>query len=201
MKRELTVKKYKPSADCVRINELARSALGGAADAKRRINLAADDAMKCGELLCSEKSKVTKEMGRGFWASYFEINHGKVFTIRTAQRWMALHEVSRIESDNVVSRKRSKLETSETGNRLRAEMVALEIFPKKVNAAVEGEGPQPVRNSSFLVIGNRFKAWHANWKKVNGDTQPTEAQLEILRKDVAGLLEFLQVYPSERTQQ
>ncbi len=191
MKRELTLKTYKPGPECARINELAKNAMGGAELAKRQIYTAGEEARRCGQLLIEEKSKITKEMGRGYWQGYFDSNHGKIFTIRTAQRWMSLAETPQLENDNVVSDRR---------NELRGVMTSLEIFPKKANLAVEGDKPVK-RTSSFLVIGNRFKAWHANWRKINGEARPSEAQLQNFRLDVRPLLEFLEVYPSERTQQ
>jgi len=193
MSREIVQKSYKPTPECVRINELAKSAMGGAELAKKQIYLAGEEALKCGQMLLLEKSKITKEMGRGYWQSYFEINHGKVFTLRTAQRWMSLAQTPAIENDTP----RANVVSEEEPNRLRGVMVSLEIFPKKTNIPVEGEAPQPVRNSSFLVICNRFKAWHANWRKINGEARPSEAQLKNFRLDVRPLLEFLEVGPKE----
>ncbi len=188
MKRELTVKTYRPSAECVRINELARSALNGASAAKKQIYVAGAEARRCGVLLLAEKSKITKEMGRGYWASYFEINHGKIFNIRTAQRWMAMiNEISEIGNDTSAQ---SVVLEPKKANELRGTMVALEIFPKKTSEKIKDD-KQASRNSSFIVIGNRFKAWHANWKKVNGDIPPNEEQLKTFREDVGAMLNFL----------
>ena len=194
----ITQKTYEPTEQTKRIIELAQEALDGANHAKQRINASVEAACRCGALLNAEQKKVSKELGRGYWLSYFEIHFAKIVPYGTARRWMGLAITNKVRaevsmqssaSDSKSSQEMAKFPTEPTENIIRRGMLALDMFPKKTHGAIEGDRPTPQFNSHLAII-NRFKLWLADFTKANHSRAMTGEQKAQLRKDFRELIEF-----------
>ena len=185
------VKKYEPTEQTKRIIELAQEAQGGATEARKRIKLSIDAAVKCGQLLIEERKQVIKEIGRGYWLSYYEINFAKVLPLRTAQYWMKLQcAIAYSRSSEPGNNGNGDLpESMPEDNITRLGMLALELFPKKTELITHGNVPAPKLTSHLAIIA-RLEEWILALHKRSNYEPMTTAQRDQLRADFHKVIEF-----------
>ncbi len=186
--------KIEPREETKRILELAEEALGGAIEARKRIKLSIDAAKKCGRLLNQEKKFVTRELGRGYWLSYYEINFGKVLPLRTAQHWMRLeYAIAYSPTDELRdSSGPEKTENMSEANILRLGMLALDLFPKKTPLLIEGNAPAPKLSASYLAHLSWLEDWISEFNEQSLVTPPTAARIAQLKADFRKVIQFCQ---------
>lgn len=191
-------KTYQPTAQAKRIIELTQEIQDGTQQAKRQIHTQVENACKCGALLNAEQKIVTKEMGRGYWMSYFEATFSRHVPYSTARRWMGLAIVNKTKPEVLTESKNQDGEAkelqnfdpySQRENTIRRGMLALDMFPKKTHAPLEADRPTPQLQSHLAII-NRFKAWRADLAKANNYRQLTGEQRTQLRQDFREVIEF-----------
>lgn len=185
------IKKYEPTENTKRILALGGELSDLVKTTKDNQHLCVDLAVKIGALLVIERNKVTKEMGRGYWGSYYDLTFGKVIPDRTGRRYMQLSAASGRNAktelpDNYESSFRTELPT---GNMLRSGILALDMLPKKEAPKIEGDRPAP-RTTSHLALVTRFKAWHVWWRRQNDHKRATHEQVTQLKEDFRDLIAF-----------
>ncbi len=194
----ITQKTYEPTEQTKRIIELAQEAHDGALQAKRQIHTSVEIACKCGALLNAEQKKVSKELGRGYWLSYFEATFSKHVAYSTARRWMGLAITNKVKAEVLTENKNrdagaKELQNfdphSEHENIIRRGMLALDMFPKKTHIVIEADRPTPQLHSHLAII-NRFKSWRADFAKANNHKPMTGEQRTQLRQDFREVIEF-----------
>lgn len=189
----IVIKKFEPTEQTKRIIQLAEEAQEGVEITRLNMRTNIEIAMKCGALLIKEQNHVTKQMGRGFWSSYFEINFSKILPLRSAQRWMGLARAHGAGARSLSSKTSAGVLPGSSGgdDSLRSGILALGIFPVKTPAEVAGNRTTPTFTSHLAVV-NRFKKWHAAMRKRRDYEPMTQTQREQLRKDFREVHEFCQ---------
>lgn len=185
------IKTYEPTENTTRILSLGVE-LNGLIDAtKSNQHRCVELATKVGALLMAEQAKVTKEMGRGYWVSYFEITFSKVISIASFYRYKKLAIICSAKNgnDELAEDYKSDIRQNDTPNLLRNGLFALEMLPKKEAPALAGDKPAP-RPTSHLSLITKFKVWHIWWRKQNDYKPPTPEQATQLREDFREMIEF-----------
>ena len=185
------IKAYEPTENTNRIIALGMELTELVGHTKENHHHCVELAVRIGSLLINERNKVTKEMGRGYWSSYYEITFGKVIPDRTARRYMQLAAASgRNAKAELAEDYKSDFRTSEqNGNMLRSGILALDMLPKKELPKIESDKPAP-RINSHLALITRFKAWHVWFRRQNDHKAATPEQVAQLREDFRELIAF-----------
>ncbi len=184
------IKKYEPTENTARILELGSELAGLVSTTKDNQHRCVELAVKIGALLSAERKKVTKEMGRGYWTSYYEITFGKTIPQSTGYRYMKLYFLSgKNGKAELADDYKSDFRQEEPNNVLRNGILALDMLPKKEAPKLEGDRPAP-RTSSHLALITRFKAWHVWYRRQNDHKAATPEQVQQLREDFRELIAF-----------
>lgn len=184
------IKKYEPTENTKRIVELGGELSGLLASTKDNQHRCVELAVKIGSLLVSERKKVTKEMGRGYWTSYYEITFDKVIPQTTGYRYMKLFFSSGKNGKSELAEDyKSDFRQEEPNNVLRNGILALEMLPKKEAPKLEADRAAP-RTSSHLALITRFKAWHVWFRRQNDHKPATPDQVKQLLEDFRELVAF-----------
>lgn len=177
------IKKYEPTENTARILELGGELSNLLSSTKDNQHRCVDLAVKIGCLLSAERKKVTKEMGRGYWTSYYDITFGKVIPQSTGYRYMKLFISSGKNGKTELAEDyKSDFRQEEPNNVLRNGILALDMLPKKEAPKLEADKAAP-RTSSHLALITRFKAWLVWHRRQNDHKPPTPTQAAQLLED------------------
>jgi hypothetical protein len=185
------IKKYEPTSNTQKIIALGTELAAGITDTRSRMKLSIEQATELGRLLNREMSIITKELGRGYWTSYYEIQFNAVIPWSSGRRYMRMAK-GLVLSEHSASGDNKALYESEirqdSTNAERIGIFALDFVPKKT-AVVSGDKPaKKIRSHLSFIAG--FRQWFEWFKKTNDYKTAPKGQIEQLRTDFKEVIEF-----------
>lgn len=191
-------KKYELNERTARIIALAQETAKEIEEVERYQRRTVFQGLQLGALLLEEQDWVNDKLGKGSWASYFDITFSNVISFSMAGKWMkqardqAPH-ISTVSSPTIANKDVTLQETPKLDdNQYRAGLSILGLVPSKKHQPKPEAGPTIAtpKLSTHLGLINRLMAWHAELMTSNDGFLPQEHRSQLI-KDFAPVLAFI----------